>query len=414
VTTAAAPPWAIAPYNPKEVPWQYEFIMDRFRVALATGSAGGGKSRAAGEKLHAYCLHYPGAMALALRKTRQSMVNSTVLFLERTIIGKDPRVKHRESKYRFEYSNGSVLAYGGMRDDDQREQIRSIGIEGGVDLIWLEEATHFDERDFEELLPRLRGTKGSFRQIMLTTNPAGPLHWIRRRLILGGQASVHRSGAVDNKFTASEYLETLGMLTGVQKARLVDGEWVQAEGVVYAEFAEDNIVRDREPDPARPIELAFDDGYVDPRAILFIQRTGAEIFVFDEIYESRKLGEQHVAAIIERCEQKGWPKPELAIGSPEAVELHQQFRLKGDIAVRTLPHLVIEGIKVVRRLIVDGNGYRAIRVHERCKNLIGELSGSYIYPEEGTRRDDEKPLDGNDHAADALRYWCYARARRGT
>lgn len=83
---------------------------------LLTGAAGGGKSNLAAEKLHGFCLRYPGAMALMLRKTRESMTSSTVLFMERAVIGHDPNVVHVVSKARFEYSNGSILAYGGMAD----------------------------------------------------------------------------------------------------------------------------------------------------------------------------------------------------------------------------------------------------------------------------------------------------------
>ncbi len=64
-----------------------------------TGSAGGGKSRLAAEKINGFCLRYPGATAVALRKTRNSMTNSTALFLERTVIGKSAH--HYTSKSRL-------------------------------------------------------------------------------------------------------------------------------------------------------------------------------------------------------------------------------------------------------------------------------------------------------------------------
>ena len=115
----------IAVYRP--LPWQIAPWRDRVAVLLLTGSAGAGKSRLAGEKLHAYLKKYPGATGVMLRKNRTAMTNSTVLFMERTVIGADPDVQHLSSKHRFEYRNGSILAYGGMADDEQREQIRSIG-----------------------------------------------------------------------------------------------------------------------------------------------------------------------------------------------------------------------------------------------------------------------------------------------
>jgi hypothetical protein len=103
--------------------------------------------------------------------------------------------------------------------------------------------------------------------------------------------------------------------------------------------------------------------------------------------------------------------PEIAVGSSEAKELQGQFR-KANIVARGGTHEVVEGLKVVRQLIRDGNGVCALQVAPRCRHLLDELTSGYQYPPEGSRRDDEKPLDGNDHACDALRYWCHVRARR--
>src|SRR3989304_9941844 len=83
-------PKIIVPFKPH--PWQIAPWRDRWSpVILLTGSAGGGKSKLAAEKVHGFCLHYPGATGLILRKTRESMVNSTTLFVDRRIIGDDPR-----------------------------------------------------------------------------------------------------------------------------------------------------------------------------------------------------------------------------------------------------------------------------------------------------------------------------------
>jgi len=392
------------------LPWQVNPFTDCSLALLFTGGAGGGKSRLAAEMLHTFLQANKNAMGLMLRKTRQSMTNSTVLFFEREIVHGDRRMQHFPSKHRFEYSNGSILAYGGMQDEEQREQVRSIGQAGGVDMVWLEEANRFTEADYNEVLARLRGTAGPYNQIILTTNPSAPSHWIHRRLMNDKQAAVYQSFARDNLYNPPTYLTTLGMLTGMERARLLEGRWAQAEGIVYAEFDDSNIT-DEEPDKERPIELAVDDGYVDPRAILFIQRTGTRILVFDELYHSRHLGETCVGEVVERCKQNGWPLPELACGSPEAKDLQQRFRM-ANIPYRFMAHKVVEGIKVVRKLICDGQGVRSLQVHRRCKNFISEFTEGYQYPPEGTKSDDEKPIDGSDHCADALRYWTWLRARR--
>lgn len=424
-------PKFIAPYQP--LPWQIAPWKDKSPILLLAGPAGTGKSRLAAEKVHGYLMKYPGATGLVLRKTRQSMVNSTVLFLERSIIGRDPRVRYLKGDHRFEYSNGSILAYGGMADEEQREQIRSIGQTGGVDIVWMEEAVRFVENDFNEVMARMRGRAANWMQLILTTNPGPPSHWINQRLILGAEAAVYdKARPEDNTYNPLQYLDMLKRLTGILKLRLVDGKWVQAEGLVYDQFDLDNLCED-EFDPTLPFELGIDDGYVDPRAILFIQRQATQILVFYEIYESRKLVEQHVRVILSKCcdlagkelpenwkamnlEEAGqWCRanavalPEIAMIPPESKELQQRMR-QADIPARKANNDIVQGIQSVRELICDGNGVRTLKVNRRCKNLIREVTEGYVYPE-GSRRDAEKPQDGNEHAADGLRYWVHTRAR---
>jgi hypothetical protein len=383
-------------------------------VLLLTGAAGGGKSWLAAEKLHHYCLDYPGTMALALRKTRESMKNSTVLFLWRKIIGSSAR--HNQSAHRFEYPNGSILAYGGMKDEEQREQVRSIGQDGGVDIIWLEEATAFDEEDFNELIARARGKAGPYRQIVLTTNPDAPTHWIYTRLILGGEARVYYSSAADNPHNPAEYLANLSTLTGTEGDRLAGGKWVQASGLVYDVWSDGpddgNVTAAAEYLPgAGPVLWSVDDGYSGkqdpatgyytaashPRVFLLAQqRHDGTLCIFEEHYAVQALSEQQIAAVL----ALSYPLPDYAVVDSSAAELRGRLR-DADIANYGGTHEVEEGIKELRRrLAPDANGRRALLVHPRCRQLRAEMA-SY-------RRDDRgKPVKQFDHGPDAARMLCW-------
>lgn len=355
---------------------------------------------------------------LLIRKQRTDLSETVLVTLERDLIGllhpmivEGPRRQYRQI---YQLDNGSSIVVGGL---DKPGKILS----SEYDIILVPQAEELMPADWETLITRLSGLSlpANEQQIIGDCNPASPQHWIMQRS-LDGKLNLWETYHKDNPLLhdgedwtefGRAYLDRLSLsLTGTERQRLLEGKWVQAEGVVYSEFANENIV-DTEPDPEQAIELAVDDGYVDPRAILFVQRTGTEILVFDEIYHSRHLAEKCVSEVIDRCESNGWMKPEIAIGSPEAKELQGQFR-KADIPMRGGTHKVIEGIKVVRRLIMDGQGVRSLKVHRRCKNFISELTDGYRYPEQGSKRDDEKPLDGNDHACDAFRYWAWMRARR--
>jgi len=255
----------------------------------------------------------------------------------------------------------------------------------------------------------------------------------------------------DNPHLAPDYWEMLDTLSGPLRAAWLHGDWYAAvEGLVYEMFADDNVT-DQEPDPERPFELAIDDGYVDPRATLFIQRqANGDILIFDELYETKKLEEESIQAVFDRClahfgnaqfgqqladngvdwdgldyverseicARYGLLTPELAAVSHEAVALQNRLR-RANIPARNWLSTKAGGgestrmaaITLTRGLICDGKGYRAIKVHRRCRKLLDEIRAGYKYPE-GKHGLETKPEDGNDHAANALESWVWLRARR--
>lgn len=394
--------------------WQVEPWRDKSPVLLLTGSAGGGKSRLASEKLHGFCQKFPGATALLLRKARVSITNSTAELLKRVVIGPDPRVVHVPSKSRFEYQNGSMLIYAGMDDEGQRERIRSIGTTGGVDIAWMEEATEFDEDDYNAVAARLRGTAAPWRQLIVSCNPDAPTHWVYRRLIVGQEAAIYYSTASDNIYNPQDYHQRLGSLTGVEGDRLARGLWVQASGLVYDVWADGppdgNVTDAAEYTPdAGPVYWAVDDGYVGkrdpatglytadshPRVFLLVQeRADGRLCVFAESYAVQTLEDEHIGTVL----ALGYPEPDYAVVDKSAASLKGHLHTFGIPTVNG-PATVEESIKVLRGMLAaDQNGYRRILVHPRCKHLRSEMV-SYRYDQESG-----KPVKQFDHGADACRY----------
>jgi len=116
----------------KPLPWQVAPWRDKSPVMLLTGSAGGGKSHLAMEKINGFCLRYPGAFALLVRKVKTSMTSGSTLFFEDEVALSQVEsyltgARHFPSKSRFEYTNGSMVAYVGMENKEQLQRIRSIG-----------------------------------------------------------------------------------------------------------------------------------------------------------------------------------------------------------------------------------------------------------------------------------------------
>lgn len=412
------------------LPWQVDPWRDTSPVLLLTGSAGGGKSRLAAEKVHGFCLRYPGSTGLILRKERAVMSNSTLIFLERKVIGRDPRVTHRRSDFRFEYSNGSVLGYGGMKDADQRERIRSYGQEGGVDIVWMEEATQFTEQDFNEVIARMRGRAAPWSQVILTTNPDAPAHWINLRLIKDGEASVYYSSALDNNYNPKDYVDkTLSRLSGVQYRRLVLGEWAAGAGRVIDTWADEynaqtgadnggNVTLDAEyiPGGGRVI-WSVDDGYSGkmanngmftgnshPRAFILAQiRQDGIIAIFGESLAIETLSTNHIQQVISMSAQNGWALPHHVIRDRAAASLDGALR-EFSFSPRYNQMLVDESIKELREWIAaDNNGVRRVIVHPRCFYTRYQMV-TYSMNEDGNI------IKQHDDTCDAIRYLVWDRA----
>jgi hypothetical protein len=340
------------------------------------------------------------------------------------------------------YGGGSIL----LRNLDDPSKYQSAEFAA----IAIDELSKNPERTFHILRGSLRWPGIERSPFFGATNPAANWvrdYWIEKRLPeemsdLAGEFCFVPGLPDDNPHLPASYWKLLDSLPGPLRQAWRYGDWYAAvEGLVFDNFTEDNLTED-EPDPERPIEIAIDDGYTDPRATLFIQRQGARVLVFDELYQTRTLEEQTIRDILRTCYQAAArtrdvaavdldaeigevvrafaaqrvPLPELAAVSHEAVALRRRLQAANIPARNWLARRAggsgtstrVEAIKVTRSLICDGQGVRSLLVHRRCRHLLDEIRMGYQYPE-GKHGLDEKPLDGNDHACDALTGWCWLR-----
>lgn len=373
-------------------------------------------SRLAAEKVHAYLKKYPGTMGLMLRKQRQSMTNSTVLFYERTVVGPDPAVKHFPSKLRFEYTNGSILAYGGMDGDEQKEQIRSIGQEGSLHIVWMEEANRFTEDDFNEILARMRGAGVSWIQIILSTNPDAPTHWIYRRLILKREAAVYYSKAINNPHNPSSYVNILRKMTGVTKLRLSEGRWVQAEGVIYEDFNEDEHVIDSFPIPESwPRYISVDFGITAPFVAIYAaySESNDRIYVYREIYMTRRTVRRHAETMRVYAADEVYEAVICDHDAEDRLTLEEEgfYNVEAYKDMDRGLQLVMErlkirddgkpGIQFFRDMLVE--------VDENLRDGNKPISGleefnAYVWARDRDGTTKNKPVNANDHFLDSLRY----------
>ena len=397
------------------LPWQVAPWRDQSTVMLLTGSAGGGKSSLAAEKIHGYCLRYPGAVAICLRKAREYASKSVVYALKRAM-GPESEKMWRASEMMFHYANGSRIFIAGMKDEGQRQALRSINGDGSADIIWGEEANALTEDDHNELLARLRGKAASWQQIIYSTNPDAPSHWIKQRLMDGGQAAVYYSQAADNWHNPAGYVKILASLTGVLHRRLAEGKWVQAEGAVYDEFSDSIHVIESFPIPPEWRRLrAIDFGYTNPFVCQWWALDGdGRLYLYREIYHTRRtvrVHSQHILALEEG---------ELIEGTISDHDAEDRATLDEN-GIGSTPAIkdITSGIQLVKerlKLAEDGRPrlfvFRDALVEadislEDAKRPISTAQefAIYAWPKGMDGKPiKEVPIKDHDHGMDALRY----------
>ena len=415
-------------------PWQVKPWRDTNQVMLLTGSAGGGKSRLAGEKVHGALLHYPNATGVVSRKAEDDMKQSTIPLMLETVINiqKEQRCDYNARQNRVTYSNGSELIFTGIWDERSREGLRSIGQRGAVDIWWMEEGIEFEEDDYNAINARMRGVAAPWTQIIVSTNPGPKMHWSNRVLRLGNdpRVSVYYSSAKDNPRNPPSYFSALDRMTGLDRARLKDGLWIDGVGAVIDTWQDDpdapNSTVTERADYFRDDGDMFwymDDGYAgeqdektgwftarsNPRVFLIGQRGSNDIIkIIAESYQIQELAANHIKEVLEFHAERGWPKPAYAVYDGAAPSLGGELERAG---VHSIPIRVKieEGIKELRSWVgVDQNDLRRLIVNPRCSMLRFEM-GSYAYDKHG------RPIDAYNHGVDALRYgvWYEAYSRKG-
>ena len=210
---------ATARYNARFNPIFAPLNETRCRYRVAKGSAGSGKSVNVAQDFIVKLMNKDnvGANLLVVRKIDESNRDSTYAELKAAIYRVcGSTAQHawtiRSSPLELECKyTGNKIIFRGMKDDSQREKVKSISFERGkLVWIWLEEATELDEEDIDILDDRLRGeleNPNLYYQMTLTFNPVSINHWIKGWFfdIPNPDVFTHHSTYLDNQFIDEAY-----------------------------------------------------------------------------------------------------------------------------------------------------------------------------------------------------------------
>jgi PBSX family phage terminase large subunit len=415
-----------------------EALHRRDREILLAGPAGTGKSRALLEKLHLLMLANPGARGLIVRKYQKSLASTALDTWRKAVVPEAIAaglVKFyggsAEQPAQYIYSNGSVVIVGGLDTvGDQPPKVMSAE----YDVVYCQEATELAEKDWEALISRLRNWRISFQQLLADCNPGPPTHWLKRRCDVGNTVMLHSRHSDNPRLwdadkaqwtkQGEEYMAGLRSLTGVRRLRLLDGQWVAAEGLIFEGFDPAIHVVPRFAIPASwPRVWSVDFGFSNPFVLqCWARDPDGRIILYRELYWTQRLVEDHARAILDIVAPGGeWiePRPVAVVCDHDAegrATLEKYLKM-GTTAARKDVEIGIQTVQA--RLKVAGDGKprlmmfedalaeRDQRLYEAKKPTctLEEFPG-YIWAVKPGGEVKEQPLKENDHGMDTTRYTC--------
>ena len=244
-----------------------EVDQSKKRYIVMKGSAGSGKSVDTAQNYILRLMKDTGRNLMCVRKTDVTNRDSTFAELQGAIFrmfGDDYQ------KYWYINSSNMILEckhnhnqviFRGVKDDKQREKLKSITFKrGNLTDVWIEEATETTQSDFEIIDDRLRGKlpEGQFYQIRMTFNPVSSHHWIKKVFFDRSDPDVltHHSTYLDNRFIDQAYHRRM------ERRKEIDPEGYQVYGLGNWGETKGLILHNWEVK-----EIPIDYGYYDDIAI---------------------------------------------------------------------------------------------------------------------------------------------------
>lgn len=349
---------------------------------------------------------------------------------------------YNAGKHYWTFPSGAKIYFGHLQHENDKYDHQGAQ----YTYVGFDELTHFTKSQYMYLIGRCRADDNSGLRcyVRAASNPGGFGHeWVKERFVtkdivnkpkyfalvgeVDTQVDKTYPGALSRAFYPSLMSDNPSVDPGyrnrillnpdpTERAQLLDGDWdaTSSAGRVYPEWSYLNIDEAADYNPDWPVYWGVDDGHAQgqgrgtisyhPRVFLLAQLTPTGGFnVFYEYFKTQELAE----VSIDYVSSLPYKAPECVYVDSSALDLKLRLWHKGYQTIGAT-HKVSEGIKNVRRFILDGLGVRQLKVHPRCKELIYEL-GKYSFDEASTRSQvgEPVPLKIDDHGADALRYLLY-------
>ncbi len=384
------------------------------------GAGGGGKSWAVRWKAALMALRYGGIRILILRRTFPELRENHILPMRAMLHG---AAVYKETDKALSFPNGSRVKFGYCANEGDVDQYQ--GQE--YDVIFLDEATHFTERQFAAFATCLRGANGFPKRMYLTCNPGGVGHmWVKRLFIDRAFKDTEKpenyvfiqAKATDNPALAKDdpgYLEWLDNLPDGLRQAWRDGRWDVFEGQYFPEFRrETHVIAPRALPRQWPRYRVIDYG-LDMLACYWAAiDTEGRIWVYRELCKAGLIVSDAAAAMKELT--PAGEQVRFTIAPPDLWSTQKDtgrtmaeiFAGCGVPLARASNRRVHGWMAVKEALKLWEDGRPGLLVFEDCTQLIRDLAT--VQHDEKDPSDVAKEPHEYTHSPDAIRYLCVFRA----
>lgn len=386
------------------------------RYIVMRGSAGSGKSVDTAQHYILRLMADKGRNLLCIRKVDVTNRDSTFAELQGALFRMFG--DHYERYWHINASNmvmtccnGNQILFRGMKDDKQREKLKSITFKRGkLTDVWIEEATELTQDDFEIIDDRLRGIlpAGQFYQIRMTFNPVSAQHWIKKQFFDRQDDDVltHKSTYKENRFIDPAYYRRM------ERRKAVDpegyrvyglGDWGETKGLILHNWE----VRGCSQDLSWYDDVAIgqDFGFNHANALYLYGWKDGDIYVIRGLYGYEK----DTAEWIRAANDAGIPKDVVMYcdsAEPDRIKMWRDAGYKA-VAVKKESGSVKAQIDWLKGN-PDGKDARAIRrmiyIDPACVNFRKEIEQWKWKKDERRNVYLDEPVPFFDDAMASLRY----------
>lgn len=290
----------------------------------------------------------------------------------------------------------SFYMFGGG-DEASREKIQGITL-GGV---LFDEAALLAESFVNQAAARCSVSGSKF---WFNCNPEGPNHWFKKNWIDANKNLIYLHFTMDDNLSLSEDVKNRykRMYSGIFFNRFILGQWVAADGIIYDMFGEDNLYTESEHIYEKYF-VSIDYGTQNPCVFILWGLCNGKWYAIKEYYYcGRESGVQKTDAMYADDLQEFLCdiNPVAIIVDPSAASFIAEIKSRG-LRVKKARNDVVDGIRLVGTMLSK----KEIYFSDTLINTLAEFS-MYVWDTSAIDKGEDKPLKENDHAMDAVRYFC--------